>query len=215
MRMNRVILAYSRLPRQLPAPLRARWRARLQPARVARLRSDAHAQSQSLLGVALACTVLSSVCGRRVELGELRYTRSGKPEIAGLPKFSIAHAGEWVLCALSSAGAVGVDIEPLAPLATLPRWLAVFDEHERAAACSARAALAIWCTKEATLKAAGARFAELPQVQVRGRQVAFRGRRWHARAPRIAPRLIARLVTERPVTALVMRSLPASAVLAA
>jgi phosphopantetheinyl transferase len=215
MRMNQVILAYSRLPRQLPPGLRARWRARLHPARVARLRSDAHAQSQSLLGVALACALLSDVCGRRVEPAELRYTRSGKPDVAGLPEFSIAHAEEWVLCALSSAGAVGVDIEPLAPLATLPRWLAVFDPHERAAARSAHAALAIWCIKEATLKAAGADFAELPQVRVRGRQVAFRGRRWHSRAPRIAPQLIARVVTERPVTSLVMRSLPAAAVLAA
>lgn len=213
--MIKVILAYSRIHRQLPTNVRARWRQRMDPVQAVRLSRDARAQSQSLLGVALACAVLSEVCGRRVEPGELRYTASGKPHVVGLPKFSIAHAGEWVLCALSSCGAVGVDIEPLAPLATLPRWLAVFDQHERAAARSARAALAIWCTKEATLKAAGADFAELPQVRVRGRQVAFRGRRWHSRAPRIAPQLVARLVTERPVSALVMRSLRASAVLAA
>ena len=52
-------------------------------------------------------------------------------------------------------------------------------------------------------------------MQVRGRQVGFRGRRWHARAPRIAPQLIARLVTERPVSALLMRPLAATTVLAA
>ena len=80
---------------------------------------------------------------------------NGKPHVAGLPEFSIAHAGEWVLCALSSDGAVGVDIEPVVPRAALPRWLTVFDAQERAAARSARAALAIWSTKEAALKAAG------------------------------------------------------------
>ena len=214
MRMNQVILAYSRLPRQLPAAVRARWRARLSPARALRLSADARVQSQSLLGVALACRLLSHASGRRVEPGELRYTKNGKPHASGLPQFSIAHAGAWVLCALSSEGAVGVDIEPLAPRAALPRWLMVFDSQERAAARSARAALSIWTTKEAALKAAGAPWAELPRVRVRGRQVEFRGRRWHCRAPRVAPRLIARLVTERPVTRLVLHAVPATAALA-
>ncbi len=211
MRMrNQVILAYSRLPRQLPAALRARWRARLDPMRAARLSADTRAQSQSLLGVALACRLLSGASGRRVEPAELRYTTAGKPQLPGLPQFSIAHAGAWVLCALASAGAVGVDIEALAPRATLPRWLQVFDRHERAAARAARAALSIWATKEAALKAAGAAFAELAQVRVRGRRVEFRGRRWYCRAPRIAPRMIARLVTEQPVTRLVLRAVPAT-----
>ena len=93
------------------------------------------------------------------------YTANGKPHAAGLPQFSIAHAGAWVLCALASDGAVGVDVEALAPSAALPRWLAVFDQEERAAARTARAALSIWTAKEATLKAAGARFGELAQVR--------------------------------------------------
>jgi 4'-phosphopantetheinyl transferase len=212
--MNQVILAYSWLPRQLPAGLRAQWRARLSPARVLRLRSSARAQSQSLLGLALACRLLSSASGRQVEPRELRYTRNGKPHASGLPQFSIAHAGAWVLCAMSSEGAVGVDIEPLAARAALPRWLTVFDDQERAVARSTRAALSIWTTKEAALKAAGARFSELPRVRVRGRQVEFRGRRWHCRAPHIAPRTIARLVTERPVTRLVVRAVPSTVALA-
>ena len=214
MRMSHVILAYSRLPRQLPEGVRARWRARLTPLRAARLNTDENAQSQSLLGLALACRLLSRASGRPVEPGELRYSSTGKPHVSGLPQFSIAHAGAWVVCALSSDGAVGVDIEPLVPSTALPRWLTVFDGEERAAARSAHVALSIWATKEAVLKAAGAPFAELARVRVRGRQVEFRGRRWHTRAPRVAPRLIARLVTERPVTRLVLRAVPAMAALA-
>jgi len=54
MRMNRVILAYSQLRGQLPAAVRARWRARLSPAHALRLSIDPRAQSRTLLGVALA-----------------------------------------------------------------------------------------------------------------------------------------------------------------
>lgn len=212
--MNEVILAYSRLPRQVHASVRARWRARLRPARAARLSRDRLVQAQSLLGVALACRLLGSASGRPVGVGELLYTKNGKPHAAGLPQFSIAHAGAWVLCALASDGAVGVDVEALAPSAALPRWLAVFDQEERAAARTARAALSIWTAKEATLKAAGARFGELAQVRVRGRKIEFLGRRWHSRAPRLAPRLIARVVTERPVTRLKLCAVAATAAFA-
>ena len=212
--MNHVILAYSRLPRQLPARVRAHWRARLPRARAERLSEDAHTQSQSLLGVALACRLLSAVCGRDVKPDELRYSGNGKPCVERMPEFSIAHAGEWVLCALSSHGAVGVDIEPVVPEAALPRWLTVFDAQERAAASSPRAALAIWSTKEAALKAAGAPLGELARVRVRGRMIEFRGRRWHCRAPRIAPHTVASLLTARPVTRLELRAVSAARAMA-
>lgn len=213
--MDRVILAYSRLPRQLPAVVRARWRARLSAAGAARLSEDARAQSQSLLGVALACRLLSGASGRPVAPGELHYTRNGKPHASDLPPFSIAHAGVWVVCALWSGGAIGIDIEPLVPRATLPRWLSVFDSEERRAAHSARAGLAIWTTKEATLKAAGGSLAELALIRVRGLRVEFRGRHWHASEARVAPRMIARVVTERPVTQWRLSAVPARAALAA
>ena len=212
--MNQVILAYSWLPRQLPAGLRAQWRERLSPARARRLSTNTRAQSQTLLGVALACRLLTAASGRRVEPRDLHYSANGKPHVPDLPEFSIAHAGAWVLCALASAGAVGVDVEPLVTAAALPRWHRVFDARERAAAGTPRAALAIWTAKEAVLKAADATLAELAQVRVRGRRVEFRGRRWHCRAPRIAPRVIARLVTRQPVTRLLMRPVPLAAALA-
>ncbi len=214
MRMDRLILAYSRLPRQLPAALRARWRARLGAVDAARLSEDARAQSQSLLGVALACGLLSGASGRQVGPHELHYSRNGKPHASGLPQFSIAHAGVWVVCALWSGGAVGIDIEPLVAGAALPRWLTVFDSEERRAAHSARAGLRIWTTKEATLKAAGGTLAELASIRVRGRRVEFHGRLWHARAARVAPRMIARVVTERPVRQVLQRVVSARAALA-
>jgi len=213
--VNEVILAYSRLARQLPEVERARWRARVQAVRTRPLSREAHAQSQSVLGVALACHLLSSASGRRVAPEELRYSMNGKREAPGRPQFSIAHAGELVLCALSMHGTVGVDLEPLVSPRSLPRWLAVFDARERAAARSARAALGIWTTKEAVLKAADGTLADLKQVRVRGRRVEFRGRRWHCRALHLGARVIARLVTDEPVTRLTVRALPMHSVLRA
>lgn len=212
--MNEVILAYSRLPRQLPAELRARWRARLSPARALRLSRDPDVQARSLLGIALACRLLGAASGARIEPKVLCYTRLGKPHAPGLPQFSIAHAGEWVVCALAGSGDVGVDIEPLARAESLPAWTSVFDAEEREAARSTRAALAIWTAKEATLKAAGAGFAELSQVRVRGRELQFRGRQWHSRAPRFTSGMIARLVTSRPVARLRAVAVPAAVALA-
>ena len=212
--MNRVILAYSRLPRQLPAPLRTRWRARLGAGHALRLSVDALAQSRTIAGVALACRLLSDAAGRMVSPAELRYSARGQPHAPGLPRFSIAHDGPWVLCALASAGAVGVDLEPLVTAEQLPRWSRVFDAAERSAARTPRAALGIWTAKEAALKAAGATLAQVAQVRVRGRHVDFLGRRWHCRTPRIAPRVIVRLITALPVTSLRLRPISLARTLA-
>jgi len=212
--MNHVILTYSRLPRQLTAVMRARWRARLAYGRALRLSREPRAQSQSLLGIALACRTLAALAGRAVEPRELRYSALGKPEVPGLPQFSIAHAGSWVLCAVASAGAVGVDAEPLVAAARLPRWTRAFDGAERAATRSARAALATWTAKEAVLKAAGASLAELPLARVRGAQIQFRGRRWHRTEPQLAPRIVASLVTARRVTRLSLHAVTLAEALA-
>lgn len=169
---------------------------------MARLRGDARSQAQTIAGVALACRLLGAAAGREVGPSELQYTPRGKPHAPGLPEFSIAHAGAWVLCAMASEGTVGVDIEPLVARPSLPRWSQVFDAHERAAACTPRAALAIWTTKEAALKAAGATLAEAPRVRVRGRRVNFRGGQWHCRRPALAPRVMVSLIAALPIASM-------------
>lgn len=180
---------------------------------MARLRGDAQLQAQTIAGVALACRLLSAAAGREIHSSELQYTLRGKPHAQGLPEFSIAHAGSWVLCALASEGAVGVDVEPLVAQRSLPRWSQVFDAQERAAARTPRAALAIWTAKEAALKAAGATLAEAPRVRVRSRRVEFRGRSWHCRRPRLAPHVMVSLVTARPTAQLVLLPLSLGRVL--
>jgi len=185
--MNRVILAYSQLRGDLPAAQRERLRAQLPYARRLRMPFDAGSQSQTYLGLALASRLLSDASGRQILPSELRFTRAGKPFAPGCPDFSITHAGEWVLCALAAGGEVGIDAEE----SGAARW-----SEDR---------LASWAAKEATVKAAGATLAELAQVQLRGRRIAFRGRSWYCRTPRLQAPLVVRVVTERRVTQLLLR----------
>ena len=195
--MNQVILAYSRLPRQLPVAIAQRWRTRLSYAHQLRLSVDAQAQARTLLGAILACYLLGEAGGSKVEPSQLRYSAEGKPTVPGLPEFSIAHTGDWVVCALASTGAVGVDLEML--------------DESPAPLQARRAALTLWTTREAVLKAAGATLAELPQIRLSGRIAEFRGRRWHCSAPRLAANVVARLATARPLTRLSVQAVRLSA----
>jgi 4'-phosphopantetheinyl transferase len=92
----------------------------------------------------------------------------GKPYLAGTPalEFNLTHSGELALIALSSRGAVGVDVESLARrpfdvqslasrvLATPERdWVAGL-AHD----AQAHAFLQLWSCKEAVSKAAGGGF---------------------------------------------------------
>jgi phosphopantetheinyl transferase len=195
--VNRLILAYSQLRGDLPAAQCERLRAQLPYARRLRMPISVAAQSRTYLGVALACRLLSDASGRVFEPADLRFTRTGKPYAPGGPAFSITHAGNWVLCALAAAGAVGIDAE------------------ERGAARMSVDALAIWTAQEATVKAAGATLAELNEVQVRARRTCFRGRSWYCRTPRLRAALIVRVVTEQRVTQMRLRPVPSESVLVA
>ncbi|HMD58454.1 MAG TPA: 4'-phosphopantetheinyl transferase superfamily protein [Steroidobacteraceae bacterium] len=199
--MATVILAYSSLPGQLPAALRRRLASDLPHARRSRLGSHGPAQSQTLLAIALACQLLARICGHPVSASQLRFPYGGKPRGRGLPDFSITHAGSWVGCAVATAGRVGLDLEVLDG-AILPAFGFCFDPQELQQATDARAALGIWCAKEATLKAAGATLAEMRAVSVRGDAAQFRRQRWWVHAPPAPPELACRLVTDRPPLAL-------------
>jgi phosphopantetheinyl transferase len=186
---------------QLPATLRRRLAADLPHARRSRLGSHGPAQSQSLLGIAIACELLTRVCNRPVSARQLRFPYGGKPHGRGLPDFSITHAGSWVACAVATAGRVGLDLEVLDG-EPLPAFSNCFDPQEIQQATDARAALGIWCAKEATVKAAGATLAELRAVSVRGNAAQFHRQRWWVYAPPVPPELTCRLVTDRPLLAL-------------
>ena len=113
--------------------------------------------------------------GRRPESLAFRRGPLGKPELddAGRLRFSVAHSGDCCLIALTTRGAVGVDVEHVAPLPELDRIVA-----GRFAPCEAaelerlpgplrlEAFYRCWTRKEAYLKATGAGLTGLGGVAV-------------------------------------------------
>jgi phosphopantetheinyl transferase len=155
---NRVILAYSHQPRQLPPALHAALRERLPYGRRMRLAGHPLAQTHTLVGIELARGLLARVAGRAVPATALRFPWRGRPQAPGLAHFSISHAGEWVGCAVASDGAVGFDLECVA----------------RGGALDA----AGWSAREAVLKAAGADLAAAARVVFAGEAAELDGRHW-------------------------------------
>jgi hypothetical protein len=173
---NRVILAYSHQPRQLPARLHAALRERLPYGRRMRLRGDLRAQALTLVGIELARRLLGQAVGREVAAAALRFPWGGKPHAPGLPDFSISHSGAWVGCAVATAGRVGFDLE--------------------CAGATPAHALADWTAREAVLKAAGATLAAAAAVAIDGAGAEFGGRRWRLLAPTAPPGCTAALAFE-------------------
>jgi hypothetical protein len=181
--MDACILAYTRLPLQAPRALLGRCAAALPYARRLRLRGSERMQWQGLAGLGLACWLLRRALGRDVPAAQLRCPRGGAPFLPGGPAFSIAHAGEWVACALVPVGSVGLDLElaaARAPFGTLPDWVA----------------------REAVAKAAGRGLAVVREVRLEGDGAWLGARRWQLLAPALPLPLVLRVALDTPVQAM-------------
>ncbi len=131
------------------APAEAGRAARIVDPGAARERAAARAALRAVLGGYLGCPPAEVPLA--VEAG-------GRPFAPGGPRFSLSHAGGWVLLAVAASD-VGVDVEPLRPR----RWgpvAARFLGSEGTAAVAAAADpevafLRAWCRLEAWAKARG------------------------------------------------------------
>jgi 4'-phosphopantetheinyl transferase len=118
----------------------------------------------------MACALTRAALARHtgVEPAAMRFTRDrlGKPELVDPARtglsFNISHTGELVLCGVSWAGSVGVDVErhdrTLNDLALARRFFAPDEAAELEAVAAAgrrRAFFELWTLKEAYVKACG------------------------------------------------------------
>jgi 4'-phosphopantetheinyl transferase len=128
--------------------------------------ADGPARRTFLAARAAIRMLLAERLGTTPDAVPLGTGRWGKPYVAGAPEFSLSHAGDWAVVALSAYRPVGIDVDlphpGQDPLRSAARFFRA-DEHElvRAAPPEVRAAtyLRMWARKEACVKAAGGRLA--------------------------------------------------------
>lgn len=189
----------------LSPALEAQWLHRLPATRRAELLRwpDGRARQRSLIAGRLLGVGLRRLGHPVAALDSLRHSAQGRPTLDLPIDFSLSHCEGRVVCALSTRGPVGVDVEPLGPLRAeaFPLYL---NAAERAwAGRSARRFYSVWTRKEAVAKAAGtAGLSALPRIDTAGHEqgACFEGRLWHTPAVPVGPGHVAHLaLAEAPV----------------
>ncbi len=141
-------------------------------ARAARFWHDADAQ-RFVIGRGVLRTLLARYADSSAAHLRFGYGKRGKPFLDSPPgvglEFNVAHAGTWVLLAVTRAGTLGVDVEQIRPesfdadIATAimtdeeRRWLQSLPPADRG-----EALLRCWTLKEAYVKATGEGFEIAP-----------------------------------------------------
>jgi 4'-phosphopantetheinyl transferase len=147
-------------PEFSPSPaIEVAWMARLPAARRAEISRwvDGTARRRSLLGSRLLAEGLRRLGHPASALDSLCYPPQSRPTLALPVEFSLSHCEGRIVCALSTSGPVGVDVERLDGL-TAGDFRLYFSAAERAwAGRSERRFCAVWTRKEAVAKAAGSR----------------------------------------------------------
>ena len=183
----------------LPAALEAEWQAGLPAERRAQLAEwpEAAARHRSLLGSRLLRDGLKRLGFAAGSLASLRYSRHGKPALDLPVHFSLAHCVGRVVCALSTAGPVGVDIEPIGEL-TAAQFGKYLTAEERAwAGVDPRRFYSLWTRKEAVVKAAGSRgLADMGEVRIDRGGATLAGMRWHTAAVAVDRGFVAHVAQE-------------------
>lgn len=163
--------------------LEAEWLGALPPERQRRIRSwpERRDRQRSLLGSRLLGEGLRRLGHPLAALATLRHPPRARPTLALPLQFSVAHCAGRIVCALSTRGPVGIDVEALGRL-TARDFPLYFNPAEREwAGLSAHRFYSVWTRKEAVAKAAGTEgLPALPAVDTTPgeRRAAFAGRLW-------------------------------------
>jgi 4'-phosphopantetheinyl transferase len=183
-----VLIYYARFDTPLPAARFALLLERLPVAMQQKVTAfsrweDAHASLSGKLLLQRACLDL----GLSGDLCEVRYSAFGRPYLENGPDFNISHSGNVVVCAVSTAGRTGIDIELNIPV-NLEDFRDHFAEEEWQHILAAPDPLPVfykyWTIKEAVLKAQGSGFqASLAALHVTDpASIFYAGRQWHIKA---------------------------------
>lgn len=168
---------------EIPPAIEAEWLSHLPVERQARISAwpERRDRLRSLLGSRLLATGLARLGFAATAPNTLRTPPGTRPTLDLPVQFSVSHCAGRVVCAISTEGAVGVDVEALGGL-TADEFPLYLNPAERAwAGRNARRFYGIWTRKEAVAKAAGTRgLPALPRVDTTcgPQRAALDGRIW-------------------------------------
>ena len=176
----------------------AEWLEALPACRRAHLAKlpDRRARHQSLLGTRLLARGLGRLGYPTDALASLRYARAARPSIDLPVSFSVSHGDGRIMCALSTQGPVGVDVERVGALTASDFHLYLSAPERAWAGRSARRFYSVWTRKEAVAKAAGERGLQdvaLVDTTPGLRLASFGGRRWRTSSVAVGRSHIAHL----------------------
>ena len=141
------LVVYSRLVDRLPPKLQAQVLAY-------RRWQDSYG---SLFGKLLLDTAMSAA-GETSALNRLAVTSYGRPYVKNAPDFNLSHSGHRVICALSTTGRVGIDLEVMVNMDFsdfMPQFTALEWTIIRTADKPLTAFYHHWTAKECLIKADG------------------------------------------------------------
>lgn len=144
-------------------------------------------------------------------LEALKYTVYLKPYFDNSIEFNISHSGDYIVCAISKTGKLGIDIEKIQPL-PLSGFEDQFSEKEWGdivkAPDSLHAFYTHWTQKEAFIKAIGTGLhLPLNKISVNNHKIIWDGHEWHLHKIELAHDHVSYLATTLRFPQITMRRL--------
>jgi 4'-phosphopantetheinyl transferase len=166
-----------------PSPaLEAVWLSDLPAARRIQLQQwpDSNARRRSLVGSRLLREGLRLLGYTTEALSGLHYAPHGKPGVSVPVSVSLSHTGGRTLCALSTSGPVGVDVERIGGQTAAGFAIYLSASEREWAGDDPGRFYDLWTRKEAVVKAAGTLgLVQVRDVRIDRDRAAFAGMGWH------------------------------------
>ena len=138
----------------------------------------------SLIGKILLMKMMQEEHRSTVSLNDMEYTKYNKPFFQNEVDFSIAHSGNYVVCAMARNGKIGIDIERMNNVdITYYKYILSHNELDCIAVSGGHDIFyRVWTKKEAIIKADGRGLnIKLDQVNTLDNPVELEGVFWHTK----------------------------------
>ena len=107
---------------------------------------------------------------------------ASKPRFAHGPDFNISHSGQFVVCALSQHGQLGIDIERIRAIRGMPFARYLNEEVCTVSETDPVPFFNLWSKKEAVAKTRGEGIKALSRIEVNGEQADYQEQNWYLHA---------------------------------